>query len=126
MIVLDVETSGTEPTIHGLLSIGAVDFESSGRQFYEECRLRDGAHILEEALVINGYTREDCINPDKKSESEILQKFITWIEESSDHTIAGQNPLFDMGFLRAVADRNHISLSLAHRTIDLHSVTYFH
>ena len=38
MIVLDIETTGTDPRFHSIASIGAVDFDEPERgEFYEEC-----------------------------------------------------------------------------------------
>ncbi len=126
MIVVDVETSGTDPQKHSLVSIGAIDFSHPEKQFYEECRVWDGAHINPEALGINGYTEAQIKDLSKKSEGEILQHFFAWIEDKPEKTIAAQNPLFDLGFLQAAAHRNAINYRLAHRSLDLHSVVYFH
>jgi DNA polymerase III epsilon subunit-like protein len=34
MIALDLEASGTEPHIHSIVSIGAIDLNDPTRQFY--------------------------------------------------------------------------------------------
>ena len=39
MIVLDVEASGTEPALHSVVAIGAIDFDNPGNRFYKECRI---------------------------------------------------------------------------------------
>lgn len=126
MIVLDVETTGTEPSKHSLVSIGAIDFSDPSKQFYAECRMWDGAHIMPEALVINGYTEEEIRDPKKKTEGEVAAEFLKWIEGSAEHTIAGQNPFFDTGFMQAACQRNSLNFTLAHRIIDLHTIVYFH
>lgn len=43
MIILDVETTGTDPSIHSLVSIGAVDFNNPDTRFMEECLVWSGA-----------------------------------------------------------------------------------
>ena len=58
MIVLDVEASGTEAHKHSIVSLGALDFMNPTNRFYEECRVWEGAHIMDEALVVNGFTKE--------------------------------------------------------------------
>ena len=126
MIIVDVETTGTNPIKNSLASIGAIDFTDPTNRFYEECRVWNGAHIDEEALTINGYTFEKLIDPKKKSERELVTTFLEWIKEKAEHTIGGQNPFFDVGFIQAACGRNHLNFTLAHRTIDLHSITYFH
>jgi hypothetical protein len=55
MIVCDCEFSGTDPILHSLVSIGAVDFLDPSRQFYAECRIWEGAHVMDEALEVNGF-----------------------------------------------------------------------
>lgn len=126
MIVVDVETSGVDPYKNSLLSVGALDFDNPENQFYEECRVWDGAHVEDEALEINGFTREEVTNPRKKSDREVVEDFLRWVESCEEHTIAGQNPSFDRDFLRITAYRYHLNWPLADRTIDLHSVAYYH
>ncbi len=126
MIVLDIEASGTDPYKHSILSIGALDFTNPTKQFYAECRVWDGADIMDDALQVNGFTKEQALDPAKKTEAEITQAFFEWIMGSPDHTTAGQNPSFDRDFLRLAAERASINYPLAYRTIDVHSVCYLH
>lgn len=126
MIIVDVETSGVDPNYHSLVSIGAIDFENPDDIFFEECRVFDGARIEKDSLVINGMTEDELFDTNKKSEKEIVQDFILWMKDKSDHTIAGQNPFFDTSFIEAAAHRGGLDISIAHRIIDLHSITYFH
>ncbi|MEX0931362.1 MAG: 3'-5' exonuclease [Candidatus Paceibacterota bacterium] len=126
MIVVDVEATGTEPGIHGLVSIGAIDLDKPERQFYEECHIDEGIHVMKEALRINGFSEQELYDISKPSEEEIVTAFISWALDTSDHTIAGQNPSFDRDFIRAGAKRYHIDWPLAYRTVDLHSVCVTH
>jgi len=126
MIVVDIEASGTDPNKHSILSIGAIDFEAPKREFYGECRMWDGAHIMDEALLVNGFSREETSDPEKPSESELIKKFLSWVLQSADNTMAGQNPQFDVGFIQSACARAEIDFPLAHRLVDLHSVCYFH
>lgn len=126
MIVLDVETTGTESTKHSLVSIGAVDFLNPTRQFYGMCKIWDGAHVMSEALAVNGFTEEEIRDPNKKSDAELVLEFLKWTEESEDHTIAGQNPSFDIGFIKSACLRNNLNFTLSHRSIDQHTTCYGH
>jgi DNA polymerase III epsilon subunit-like protein len=126
MIVIDVESSGTDPYKHGLLSVGAVDLQHPEQQFYSECRLREDAHVMDEALKVNGFTMEDISNPTKEGEDILINAFLAWINNREEHTLAGQNPSFDRDFLKFAAERAKIKWPLAHRTIDVHSVCYTH
>ncbi len=126
MIVLDTEASGTDPYKHSLVSVGALDLSNPNNQFYAECRIWEGAHIMDEALLVNGFSKEEIIDSKKKSSEEVTREFIEWAMKIEDHTTAGQNPSFDRDFLRVSAERFGISWPLAYRTIDLHTACYMH
>ena len=58
MLVVDVEASGTEAAKHSIVSIGALDFSNPSIRFYGECRIWEGAHVMPEALMVNGFSEE--------------------------------------------------------------------
>jgi DNA polymerase III epsilon subunit-like protein len=126
MIIFDIEGSGVDPEAHGILSIGAFDFNDPSRSFYEECRLREGAHVIPEALVVNGYTEETMHDASKQSEEELVKHFIEWVMSSSEHTVAGHIPAFDTAFIQAACARYKLEYPFAKRTVDMHSVAYAH
>lgn len=127
MIVVDVESSGTEANIHSILSVGLIDFVNPTRQLYLECRAWDGAKIEDEALAVNGFTREQATDASKQSEAELVHQFIEWAKGMDDTTFAGQNVSFDRDFLRASAKRaGHTEWPFAHRTIDTHTLAWMH
>jgi DNA polymerase III epsilon subunit-like protein len=51
---------------------------------------------------------------------------LDWLKTCKEWTLAGQNPSFDRSFLEETAHRYHINWPLAHRTVDLHSIAYYH
>ncbi len=127
MIVLDVEASGTEYEKHSMVSIGAIDFANPTRQFYEECRIWDGAHIMDGALKVNGFTEEEITDPKKRTESDVVHDFIAWALSAEDRTFAGQNVSFDRDFVKAAAKRaGHTDWPFAYRTIDTHTLAWMH
>ena len=126
MIVVDVESSGTEPHIHSMLSLGAIEFENPENQFYDECRIWDGAHVMDEALEVNGFTQDEIVSPLKKTEAELVRTFLAWTNGVGEKTLAGQNVSFDRDFVKAAAARAHIDDDLAHRTIDTHTLAWMH
>lgn len=126
MIVVDVEASGTEYHKHSIVSIGALDFDNPTNQLYVECRIWDGAHSMDEALAVCGFTREQIVDPHKKTEGEAVAEFLNWTKTISEHTLAGQNPSFDRDFLKAAANRAHLDWPLAYRTVDTHTLAYMH
>lgn len=126
MIVVDVEASGVNYHKHSMVSVGAIDFQNPARQFYEECRIWDGADMMEEALEVCGFTPEEITDPHKKSEGEVVRAFLAWSEETHNRTLAGQNVSFDRDFLKAAAEREGLNWDLAYRTIDTHTLCYMH
>lgn len=124
MIVVDVESSGVDPHKNSLLSIGALDLSNPTNQFYEECCVWDGAHIEDEALAINGFTREKATAATAQSEGDLIRHFLEWAKTIPERTIAGHNVSFDRDFMKAAAARNHIDWPFAQRTIDLHTLAY--
>ena len=126
MIIVDIEASGTEYHKHSIVSIGALDFDNPTNQFYDECRIWDGAHIMDGALEVNGFTKEEIIDPNKKTEAEITKAFLAWAADVKERTLVGQNVSFDRDFLKTAAERAHTDWPLAYRTIDTHTLAYMH
>ena len=127
MLVVDVEASGTEPLKHSIVSVGALDFSNPSNRFYEECRVWEGSHIMDEALLVNGFTKEQIIDPKKQSEADLIHAFLHWSESVAERTLSGQNVSFDRDFLKAAAERaGHTDWPFAHRTIDTHTLAYMH
>lgn len=126
MIVVDVEASGTVYQKHSIVSVGALEFEKPENRIYLECKIWDGAHIMEGALEVNGFTEEEITDKNKMTEGELIRDFLAWVETCDEHTLLGQNVSFDRDFLRAAAQRKHMNWELAYRTIDTHTLAYMH
>lgn len=126
MLVLDVEASGTEYHKHSIVSLGALDFDNPENRFYEECRIWDGAHIMDGALEVNGFTEAEITDQTKQTEAELIEKFLAWAEPIRDKTLAGQNVSFDRDFVRAACERAGLNYTFAYRTIDSHTLAWMH
>jgi DNA polymerase III epsilon subunit-like protein len=127
MLVLDVEATGTEAHKHSIVSVGALDLANPDNRFYEECRIWDGAHIMDQAMVVNGFTKEEILDPKKQSEADLVQAFMYWSDSVEERTFAGQNPSFDRDFMKYAAERaGHTAWPFAHRTIDTHTLCWMH
>ncbi|MCW9054773.1 MAG: exonuclease domain-containing protein [Candidatus Pacebacteria bacterium] len=126
MIILDIEASGTEYHKHSIISIGALDFNNPTNQFYDECRIWDGAHIMDGALEVSGFSEAEVTDSSKKTEAEIVRAFLAWVGDTDDRTLAGQNPSFDRDFIKAGAERAKLDWPLAYRTLDTHTLCYMH
>lgn len=127
MIILDIETSGLNPVTHGVLSLGAVDFDS-GQEFYGECFLRDGKIADPKALEVNGFTEEQIRDENKMSDLELYLAFIMWVKVNNYvPLLAGQQVgSFDIKFLQEIHETYCKSDKwiFGHRSVDLHSVAY--
>lgn len=129
MIVLDVESSGLVPEKHSILSLGALDLEDPTNQFYEECQVWEGAEIEDEALAINGFSREEVMGQgsNKQTEAGLIASFVAWaMDRPKDRTLAAQNVTFDRLFVEAACKRAGLESPFAHRTIDVHSLVWLH
>lgn len=126
MIIVDVEASGTENNVHSIVSIGAVDFDNPENRFYQECKIWEGAHIMEGSLEVNGFTQAQITDPTKKTEAEIVAECIEWSFSMGDRTLVGQNISFDRDFLKAAAHRAKIAWNLPYRTLDTHTMCWMH
>lgn len=126
MLVVDVETTGTNPEKHSILAIGALEFENPTNQFYDECHAWDGAHIEEAALEINGFSMEEIHDRSRKSEAEIVTAFVAWAVAQRSWNFIGQNPSFDLAFIQSACHRAHIDYPFPHRSLDTHTLAYMH
>lgn len=127
MIVLDVESTGLVPEKCSILSLGAVDLEDPTNQFYDECRIWDGAHVTKEALTINGFSEEEIRSTDKKSEAELIAAFVAWAtDRPRDRTLAAQNVSFDFEFVQSACKRAGIESPFGKRTLDVHTLCWLH
>jgi DNA polymerase III epsilon subunit-like protein len=125
MIVLDIETTGLDPEVHGIVSIGAVDVSSPDETFYEECRIREGEKIDENALDVNGFTFDECRDKSKQSTRDLIQHFEAWLETRSVKMIGGlQVAAFDVPFFNKKSTQVGLRARLHKRSIDLHSIAY--
>ena len=127
MLIVDVEASGVEYRTHSIVSVGALDFANPRNRFYEECRVWDGAHVMDEALAVNGFTKEQVIDAKKQSEADLIHAFLDWSDGVAERTLAAQNVSFDRDFLKAAAERaGHTEWPFSYRTIDTHTLAYMH
>ena len=127
MLVLDVEASGTEAHKHSIVSLGALDLSHPTNRFYAECRVWDGAHIMDQALVVNGFTMAQITDPAKQSEADLVHAFLEWSKDIEDKTLTGQNVSFDRDFVKYACERaGHTEWPFAYRTVDTHTLCWMH
>ncbi|HEY0010393.1 MAG TPA: 3'-5' exonuclease [Candidatus Paceibacterota bacterium] len=128
MIAVDVEATGLDPDVASIVSIGAVDLDDPTNQFYEECRVWEGAHLNEESLAITGFTKEEIgEGGGRQSEAELIRNFIAWATDRPvSFTFVGQNPRFDSAFVESACRRANEAFPFPHRSIDTHTLCWLH
>jgi len=126
MIVLDIETTGLDPRRHAIIEVGAIDFDCPGNYFNERCQIWNGAEIDLKALEINGLKLNEIQDKTIFTQKELIARFMIWIDQIEDKTIAGQNVDFDINFLNESFRRCGLNFSLGKRKVDQHSIVYAH
>lgn len=126
MLIIDIEASGLTAEHHSIVSLGALDLENPDNRFYAECRVWEGAKIEDEALEVNGFTREEITDSNKMSEAELIRNFIGWAQDLKNRTFVGQNVSADRDWAEAAAHRAGLEWNFAHRTIDTHTLGWMH
>lgn len=126
MIAVDVETSGLDPKINSILSIGAVDMANPDNRFYGECAPFTSAIIEESALKVNGFTVEE-IMAREKTEAQLIAEFVEWVKGIEDSPLmCGQNVSFDRDFVRHSCERNGLKSPFNYRVVDIHSIAWYY
>jgi len=128
-IVVDVETTGLKPWLHGIISIGAVNYDDPTQYFYGEGRPSANVEITQGALDVNGMTVESLkALPDPIV--VVLSNFFAWCrEQNTSPVLAGHNSKFDLDFITQEMERCGLKKTLnifTHRVYDLHTVAHTH
>jgi DNA polymerase III epsilon subunit-like protein len=124
MIVLDIETTGLDTGRHSIIEVGAIDFDCPENYFNERCSIWDGAEVDPRALEINGLTLNEIQDKSIFTQKELLSRFMIWIDQIEDKTIAGQNVDYDINFINESSARCGLNFNLGKRKVDQHSIVY--
>ena len=122
MIVIDLETSGTDLVNSGIWQIGAVDFENPKRIFLEEGHIDNKDKVSREAMTVTGKTEKEIREKNKISQKQLLKQFFKWCEKSKIKNYMCENPQFDVAFLETKARKYNLKFPFHYRAFDLHSI----
>ncbi|MCX6742259.1 MAG: 3'-5' exonuclease [Candidatus Pacearchaeota archaeon] len=122
MIVIDLETSGTDLVNSGIWQIGAVDFENPKRIFLEEGHIDNKDKVSREAMTVTGKTEKEIREKNKRSQKQLLKQFFKWCEKSKIKNYMCENPQFDVAFLETKARKYNLKFPFHYRAFDLHSI----
>ena len=126
-VIVDVETTGVDPTKHGLLELAAVSvdynesdlLEVNSESFSTHVQVFEGAKIDQQALQINK------IDPDHPfrfavNEEKMLHELFKYVNAALKKTgcrravLVGHNAHFDLSFMQAAMKRCKITKSPFH------------
>lgn len=128
VLVIDVETTGLDPSRHACIEIGAVMLDESLRPEQEFSSLIvpwEGAEIIEAAMKVNQISLEQLHRAPLLD--EVVKRFHETIRpDAVVPLLAGWNVWFDARFLRDLYQRTQRAWPFSHRLLDVQSIVSFH
>ena len=129
MIVLDIETRGTDFYKSGIWQIGALEFENPQNTFLEEARIDNEDQIVNipgdkrTVYEITGLKDEDFRDKRKQSQKKLIQNFFNYVKNlKAIKNCICQNPAFDLGIINIKAGKYGLGkIPFHHRSFDLHT-----
>ena len=123
MFIIDIETSGLDELKHGIVEIGAIKYENPEIFYHSLSRLDEEDEIDDNALKINGQTREQVRDINRPTQKQILIELYELLQRENDFYAAGENVVsFDLRFIRAKAKKYGLKDLFQYRSYDLHSI----
>jgi len=110
MMWIDCETTGLDKDLNGIIEIAFI--APNGDTFKATMKPFKGCIINDEALEVNGYTRDQIkVMP---MEKRVVKEIVTFLEKhvaekGARFHLAGYNCDFDMGFVSQLFKRNDIN-----------------
>lgn len=121
--LIDLETSGLDPTKHDILELGMVVFDSETFEILHTFESKVAPFAPEKmdvaALAVNGYTKEAW--KDAPSLREVLCKIAPM---TRDATFCAHNMTFDWSFFKAGCEKTASPVTFSYRKIDIFSVAW--
>lgn len=118
-VVFDVETTGLDSLLNGVVEIAARD--SNGREFQAFVSPWDGCAYDEYALKVNGMTMAEILMG--ISELGAVQALEAWLKDAPrGWFFVGANPSFDHAFISALIARVGSTVRLDYHKMDIQSM----
>jgi DNA polymerase-3 subunit epsilon len=97
-VAFDLETTGLFPESDRIVEIGAIRFDSSGREIAQFQRLvNPGRPMAPQAQAIHGISDADLA--DAPGVDQVLPEFLDWLGPAPTPVLLAHNAGFDAGFL---------------------------
>lgn len=126
-MILDVETTGFDPTRNACIEIGAVlvdEFSNPADEFSSLIAPWPGAEISPESLAVSGISLDELRSAE--TVDAVVSRFDAWLKRvQPPPLLAGWNVWFDAAFLRSLYQRANIRWPFSHRLFDVQSVFAF-
>ncbi len=106
IVVFDFETTGLDCNEHTVIEIGAVMMEDGKITGHFSRLINPGYPLPQEIVKLTGITDGELA--DKPFIADVLPEFLEFIDVA---TLCAHNAAFDMGFLKAEADRLGLSVA---------------
>lgn len=100
MIILDIETTGLTHDC-GICEIGAINLDNSDNYFLQDCQTDKEDFVTEEALSVNGRTREQLYDFNKQPQKKMIENYLNWVEKQPEKMFYGQNVAWDISMIQA-------------------------
>lgn len=127
LIVVDVETTGSNPFIHDLLSLALVPIVGDSEPLVVHVRpeqLKWSEYGLQNFQRFDHDWERFSVSP-REALAEV-ENYLARLLQGQSATLVGHNVGFDMGFLRKLAflcGKSEIQ-GISHRTLDTHTLLY--
>ena len=115
MIVLDIETTGLTHDC-GICEIGAINLDKPNDYFLQNCKIDKEDTITQEALKVNGKTREQLYDVNKQTQKQMIGNYLGWVDKQSEKMFYGQNVGWDISMIQARC----MKYNLRNKFIEIH------
>jgi len=95
MIVVDIETSGLRPLVHGIWQIGAIDVRRPERFFLREGMIDREDEIDPGSLRVTKKTEEYLRDSRKETQIILLKRFFNWVNSSREKILVSKPSHFE-------------------------------
>ena len=120
---VDVEATHRDRKRARIIKLAAINAEDPTDWINLQARVAPRTHTSASALVYNGFTPEELVNPNLPTEAEVIDQYLAWRSKLTNRTASGHNPeTYDIPILEAAAARAGMTVRLGRRTVDLHSL----
>jgi DNA polymerase III epsilon subunit-like protein len=127
VLVVDVETTGLDPTKHACIEIGAVLLDEVLNPIDDYSSLIapwEGAKIDKKSMAIHNITLKE-LKGARDFRSVVGEFHNRFCSGPSIPVLAGWNVWFDVAFLRILYDKTEIKWPFSHRFLDVQAIVLF-